>query len=246
MKYGVAFLLNAGCALAFAVWAAATLPFGIGVVVATSLVWLAASFVWVSAAYLGLGAKAFGKRSDGRLRPIAIVALAPYLLLTWGIWHAVRACSREPPWHRVSERLIVGRRLLPNELPGEVANVVDLTAEFVEPKAILDRTSYFSFPILDAGTAGEASVAELARTIASLPGLTYLHCALGHGRTGTVAAAVLVAGGEEMSAEGALQRLRELRPGLDVNERQRTFLEQVCKQLTEECERSGGVSQRLT
>jgi protein-tyrosine phosphatase len=231
MKYGVAFLLNAGCALAFAVWLGATLPFGAGVVLAAALVWLAASFVWVAVAYFGLGARAFGKRADGTLSPIAVVALAPYLLLTWGLWHAVRATSREAPWHRVSDRLIVGRRLLPNELPDDVSNVIDLTAEFFEPRAIREGTTYLAFPILDAGTADEEAFAELARTIASFPGVTYLHCALGHGRTGTMAAAVLVASGEEASAESALSRLRELRSGLDLSPNQRTFLADVCRRL---------------
>lgn len=234
MKYGVAFLLNAGCFLALAFWLGATLPRAIGLPVAAGLVWLALNFVWVAIAYFGLGAGAFGKRSDGTLSVVAIVALAPYLLLTWGLWHAVRLSSRDEPWQRVSDRLIVGRRLLSHEMPEDIATVVDLTSEFVEPRAIRKGRRYLSFPMLDAGAADAEAFAELARQVAAFEGVTYLHCAMGHGRTGTMAAATLVAAGEEPTAERAVARLRALRRGLALNASQQAFLEEICATLAED------------
>jgi protein-tyrosine phosphatase len=228
MKYGVAFLLNAGCFLAIAFWLGATLPRAVGIPLAVGIAWLAIDFVWVAIAYFGLGAGAFGKRSDGTLSLLAIVALAPYLLLTWGLWHVVRLASRGDAWQRVTDRLIVGRRLLSYELPNDVMTVVDLTAEFVEPRAIRDGRRYLAFPMIDAGTADAEAFATFVRQIAVSEGVTYLHCAMGHGRTGTMAAAILVAAGEESTAERAVERLRRLRPGLALHERQREFLEEIC------------------
>jgi protein-tyrosine phosphatase len=52
----------------------------------------------------------------------------------------------------------------------------------------------------------------------------YVHCALGHGRTGTIVIAYLLTRGLEKDVDCALNRLRRSRPGLDINRAQRQFL----------------------
>ncbi|MFP2931680.1 hypothetical protein ACLESO_42155 [Pyxidicoccus sp. 3LG] len=116
------------------------------------LLWPAASFGVVALAYAGVGPRVFGKQPDGRLRPWALAALLPYLLLTWATWHLARKLSREPAYAEVAPGLLVGRRLLPGELPPGTGAVLDLTSEFAEPEAIRTACRYVSLPILDAST----------------------------------------------------------------------------------------------
>lgn len=188
------------------------------------LAWVAVAFGLVGAAYAGVGPRIFGKRPDGRMAPLAVVLLLPYLVLLWTVWHAYRLVTRTRAWDRLNERVILGRRLMPAELPAEVTAVLDLTAEFFEPAAIVRRVRYVSCPILDAR---DLPVDDLRRALAAVAEekCVYVHCAQGHGRTGLVAAALLVVRGEAASAEEALARVREVRRGVRLNARQRRCLE---------------------
>ncbi|MBN9684761.1 MULTISPECIES: phosphatase domain-containing protein [unclassified Corallococcus] len=189
------------------------------------LLWPALSFAIVALAYAGVGAGAFGKQTDGRMQPWALVALLPYLLLTWGTWHLARRSSREHVLDEVAPGFLVGRRLLPGELPPGVTAVLDLTSEFIEPEAIRGACRYVSLPILDASTLPVEQVAPVLRELAALPGPLYVHCAQGHGRTGMIAAALLVARGDAPDAKTALARVRQARPGVRLSASQERALD---------------------
>ncbi|NPC69649.1 hypothetical protein HPP05_07800 [Corallococcus exiguus] len=200
------------------------------------LLWPALSFAVVALAYAGPGARAFGKRPDGRMRPWAVFALLPYLLLTWGTWHLARRSSRERAFDEVVPGVLVGRRLLPGELPSGVTAVLDLTSEFIEPEAIRASCRYVSLPILDASTLPVEHVVPILRELAALPGSLYVHCAQGHGRTGMIAAALLVARGDAPDAKAALARVRQARPGVQLSALQERALDALSAAL-----RPGGV-----
>src|SRR5690348_5081561 len=53
------------------------------------MLWPAMSFLIVSVAYFGGGPRLLGKRGNGKLHPIALIIHAPYLLLTWLVFHVV-------------------------------------------------------------------------------------------------------------------------------------------------------------
>lgn len=188
------------------------------------LLWPALSFAIVALAYAGVGARAFGKQPDGRMRPWAVFALLPYLLLTWGTWHLARRSSRERVFDEVVPGVLVGRRLLPGELPSGVTAVLDLTSEFIEPECIRGACRYVSLPILDASTLPVERVSPVLRELATLPGLLYVHCAQGHGRTGMIAAALLVARGDAPDAKTALARVQQARPGVRLSAHQERAL----------------------
>jgi hypothetical protein len=189
------------------------------------LLWPAASFGAVALAYAGMGPRVFGKQPDGRMRPVALLVLLPYLLLTWATWHLARKLSREPPHAEVVPGLLVGRRLLPGELPPGTGTVLDLTSEFIEPRGIRTACRYVSLPVLDASTLPEDRVAPILRALATQPAPLYVHCAQGHGRTGMMAAALLVARGQARDARTALALVQRVRPGVRLSPVQARALE---------------------
>jgi protein-tyrosine phosphatase len=178
------------------------------------LLWPALSFMLLAAAYGGLGTSVLGKRPDGRMAWWGLLLFLPYLFLTWVVWHLLRVFSRAPCCHEVAPGLWLGRRALAHELPPGVGLVVDLTAEFPEPTGVRTGRTYVSVPILDAAAPGEDVLRAVIKQTASWPGIAYVHCASGHGRSAVLAAAVLVRRGLARDAADAESRLRRARPGM--------------------------------
>ena len=106
---------------------------------------------------------------------------------------------------------------------------MDLTAEFAEPLAIRRLAGYRSFPILD----GAAPVPdELLGFIGRLsPGRTFIHCAQGHGRTGLFALALMLKIGTAQTCEEGLEKLRSVRPGINLSAVQSRCIESVAGKL---------------
>jgi hypothetical protein len=186
-------------------------------------VWLGCDFLILGIAH-GRGFHGvFGKQADGTLPLWSWLLFFPLLACTSIVWHLLRQLNREQPQSIVTEHLVIGRRLLPNELDGEFENYVDLTAEFAEPAAIRRSQSYLSFPILDGGAPTHEA---LRQAVASLrPGRTFIHCAQGHGRTGLFALAVLLTSGVTQSIEDGLRMLTEARPGICLSQAQRKCIQ---------------------
>jgi hypothetical protein len=187
------------------------------------LVWLGADFLILSAAYLTRSHRVFGKSSNGTLPLWSWCLFLPYLAYTSLIWNLACRFMREPAYNQVSDSLVIGRRLIDKEVPSDVANYVDLTAEFSETKQARQLTGYLNFPILDAG----APNPRILRTIiASLkPGKTFVHCAQGHGRTGLFALAFLVTARSVGSIDDGIKVLKSARPGIRLNTEQRRCVE---------------------
>ncbi|WP_347239991.1 hypothetical protein [Oscillatoria sp. FACHB-1406] len=94
-----------------------------------------------------------------------------------------------------------------------------MTAEFPEPKAVRAGKTYLCVPTLDAGCLPVSVLRELAATISTWQGKTYIHCAAGYGRSATVAAAVLILRGWDK--ENVEAYLQSVRPGVALNATQR-------------------------
>jgi protein-tyrosine phosphatase len=188
------------------------------------LLWPGISFGLAGMAYAGMGSKIFGKHSDGSLGTFSTAVLLPYLLYTWSLWHIWRLCTREAPYHELYDGVRIGRRLLPKEFPEEVGMVFDLTAEFPEPGSIRGKISYRCYPTLDARPLEPAALLQAAQEILKAEDGVYIHCANGHGRTGTLAGAVLLLGSRSETVEDALEYIRTCRPGATLNTHQRASL----------------------
>jgi protein-tyrosine phosphatase len=188
------------------------------------LLWPAFSFLWVAGAYAGLGARLLGKRPNGQMAWWSLPLLFPYLLLTWGLWHLHRLTSSEDPWNEVAPGIFLGRRPLPGELPAGVTLIIDLTAEFSEPRAVRMGRTVICLPVLDAHVPRVAELWALIERVANHPGPVYLHCALGHGRSALAACALLIARGLARDAEEAESLVRKARPAARLNRVQRSLL----------------------
>ena len=195
------------------------------------LLWPAASFAVVGLGYLFFGHRVFGKRTDGTLRLGNMLFLAPFLAFLWSVWHLSRLILREDPYNEVNESIIVGRRLLSVELPAGVETVVDLTCEFNEPKALRNVSNYIAAPMLDGTALAAEDLVNLAKRVSKADGAIYIHCAQGHGRTGTFTALLLLLTRRASSVEEALAKLQEARPAVRISSAQRAVLDSASELL---------------
>ncbi|MGB7325234.1 MAG: tyrosine-protein phosphatase [Rubripirellula sp.] len=218
MKYGFLFLL---LAIAIGVAAFRGGPW------AWLLFYPAFSFGVVASAYLFSAPGVFGKRFDGRRSRLGTLLVLPYVLYVSAVWHVVRFLSREPKTSMLNDDIELSRRLLRHELPEGIVSVVDLTCEFTEPKDGWGLQSYLCHPMLDGTGSTSDEIRELADEIIKMPKPVLIHCAQGHGRTGLVAAAVLIVSDRAQTAADAIAIIQAVRPGVELNKAQRMILEQL-------------------
>jgi protein-tyrosine phosphatase len=191
------------------------------------LLWPAVTGLMVGTAYLSGKASLLGKRADGRLAWWAKVFLAPYLASYLLIWIKRRQFDHEPFWHEIQPGFFIGRRLAnAGELPNAIDLVVDLTAEFQEPKSIRTGGAYRCVPVLDGMAPDQRELNELADLVLNWPGRVYMHCHGGHGRSAAVAAAVLLACGDAGTVREAEEILQCIRPGVELTSDQCCRLEE--------------------
>jgi hypothetical protein len=152
----------------------------------------------------------------------------PYVLLNGVTFLWVCSIERAAPWQEVVPGLLLGRRLRRGEAVGLPAGgVVDLTSEFAETPALRTRR-YVAVPMLDsvAPSLAQLTLAVEATSAAMARGATFVHCALGHGRSATVVVAYLMACGQVGSADEGLELVRSVRPAVRLSRGQRRLLDQ--------------------
>lgn len=113
----------------------------------------------------------------------------------------------------------------------EIDVVVDLRAESVGCVAKADGLQWVNVPLGDNSPTAEAELYR--RAIDEVVGAykagkkVMFHCALGQGRTGTVAAGVLLELGHAVSVSQAAERARLIRPMIKLQPVQAKALEQI-------------------
>jgi len=177
-----------------------------------TLMWPAGAFALVGVAYLARRPSVFGKADDGTLSLARSVVLAPYLSSLWLTWQITRLLGKEAAHVELCPDIFIGRRLLHQELPPGMASIVDLTSEFAEPRKVVQGRQYYSFRVLDAGAPPPEVLAQWADRLVDAPRPMLIHCAQGHGRTATMASALLVRSGAASSVEEALELVWRVRP----------------------------------
>lgn len=222
MRFGWFQVVLGGALLACAAWLGGA---------AWALAWPALAVTAVGFGYLGLGPGVFGKREDGTLRGPHFALLLPYHVVAWlrVRWDAWR--HREDAWNEVAPGLFLGRIVGAEGLPPGTRVVVDLTSEFAISAATRSGRDYHCLPALDTSVPSYDAFARLARRIAAHPGPVYVHCAAGHGRSATFAAALLIARGRAGDVESAEAMLRAARPTVRLHGAQRAMVRRFADEL---------------
>ncbi|NJM86409.1 MAG: hypothetical protein HC847_03530 [Hydrococcus sp. RU_2_2] len=195
------------------------------------LLWYSVNFFLLSFAYQKENVRIFGKQSNGKISFFSIVLLLPTLLFLWTIWHIRRSIVKEKCFHEILPGLWLGGRVFAGEIPDNISLIVDLTTEFIEPQDVIVGKTYICIPTLDAFGPGDEQFSKIVEKICSWEGNVYLHCALGRGRSATVAAGILLAKGIVDDIDRAKTLLQSIRPGVDFSSSQRQLLERFREQL---------------
>ena len=156
------------------------------------LLWPALAAAIEALAYILEEPRLTGKRIDGTIAPIAAILLRPLHFFFLFKWRIERLGS-EPAFHEVAPGLLLGRRCIADEIPSNVATIVDLTSEFEEAFSVMEGRDYLVLPTLDARAPALGDFTDLVDLLAKNPAPMLVHCASGHGRSATVAAAILIA-----------------------------------------------------
>lgn len=186
--------------------------------------WFGMGFVLVGFAYAQYGAGIFGKRLDGGRFWLNRLILCPFLWLNYAMWYLRhRLLSREDICNEVAPGIWLGRRPLDGELPASVTTVVDLTAEFSATNQAR-KLNYLCVPTLDGCAPDFEEFRQLMSNLSSSCEPVYLHCAAGHGRSATVAVALLVARGLAKDLNEAERIVKSRRPLVSIKNPQRELL----------------------
>jgi protein-tyrosine phosphatase len=204
------------------------------------LLWPAVSFLAIGGAYGGAAHRLWGKIDTGEISAARALALFPYLLLNWLLWHAQRLLTGKHACDLIVEGIDgrgdvwLGRWPYVGELPPGTSLLVDCTAEWPVRHGVIGDRTYCVLPMLDGGVPGDAPrFLEVVDQVAHHDGTAYLHCGSGHGRSALVAAAVLFARGLASSADAAVEMIRLRRPKIRLNRDQRAFLVQIAGTLSQ-------------
>jgi protein-tyrosine phosphatase len=191
------------------------------------LLWPAAVMFAVAVVYLARAPGAFGKRADGTIAWWAWLAWAPIFGYMRLLHELARSFTDEPVASEVAPRVWVGRRPRHHELPADIAIVVDLCAELAETRGVADGRVYLAIPTLDSTSPTPVQIARavdaIVATLGASDGAAFIHCAFGHGRSATVAAALLVRRGDATLCD-VERRMRACRPRIGLNDHQRAAL----------------------
>jgi len=192
------------------------------------LLWPAAVLFAVAAVYAARAPGALGKRPDGTIAWWAWLVWAPLFGYMRLMHELARALTDEPVATEVAPGVWVGRRPRVGELPAGVAIVVDLCAELPELPQIVAGQAYLAVPALDATAPTAAQIARAVDAVIAAPGPAFIHCAFGHGRSATVAAAVLIRRGDATLGD-VEQQMQHRRPRIGLNAEQRGALAEAVR-----------------
>lgn len=199
---------------------------------------VALGLVGVALAYLFASPAPLGRRRDGAWHlwalPINWFNFAA-LELAWRLW---RRLTSEDPWNEVAPGLYVGRRLIePDRTSFEAAGpwaVLDCTAELREPPVLKEQAAWLAIPTLDGFPPTQEHLQEASAWLgeqAARGHTLYVHCAVGHGRSATAAAAYLLQSGAFDDVDACLAAMKERRRWIHLRPVQRQALVRFVKTL---------------
>lgn len=226
-KYAIQFgLMSIAAAFAAA--------FGVpAVIVRVVLAWVALAFAVVAVAY-GLGRpRLLMKRDDGSQPVLAWIILWPYFLLARFSLLLYRLSNRgKVAVAEVMPNVWFARRLTPREMRESHvrwAAVLDLAAEF--PRVAPTGVAYRALPMLDGAVPSESQLRDAVAWIdeQAKSGNVLVHCALGHGRTGSVVVAWLLLHGHVPDAKAGVAHLLARRSTFGMSKAQVALVDRLTR-----------------
>lgn len=169
--------------------------------------------------------------------------LFPYVAVGGLVLNLSRWFDREGLLNRVVPGLYIGRRPFPSErttlTKAGIDAVLNLCWEFPGLSRIEEERGLETarVPILDGSAPSRRQFQEACARVAQWRAegrVVLIHCAQGHGRTSTIAAAVLCRLGLASSVEDALDQICAARPRARPSPRQRSALDQFVSRLNHE------------
>ena len=188
------------------------------------LAWPGASVLAIGLAYLAGAPGVFGKdASTGRLTAWKVALLFPYVVVAWSLWQLKSRLGRENAHDEVAPGIHVGRRPLDaTEVPADARVIVDLTSELARSPHTVGPARYLCLPTLDTSAPPEGELEALLEVLSDAEGPLFVHCAMGHGRSATVAAALMIRRGLARDLGDALSRMKAARPAVHLHAIQRS------------------------
>ncbi len=193
------------------------------------LAYTALSFALVGLAYAFNKPHLMLKLPSGQISKLGRVLFLPFHLLSGFSLFLQRCFSDEAPFSWIDESVMLGR--IPLRRDQEtlqshgIRSVLDLTSE-LEAAPFVRNLQYMSVPIMDGTPPSldqiKACVEWIRRQLAE--GSVLVHCALGHGRSATLAAAFLVSRHSFTEPSIVIETLEAARPGISLNKAQMAVL----------------------
>jgi protein-tyrosine phosphatase len=193
-------------------------------------VYAGANFLCLSLACLSRWPGLWLKRANGKINPVSYLLFAPLHLLHRISFLLAIGWIKESPAHQIADNLWLGRRLDAREAEALLGQspiaVLDMTSEFPERLRLTD-SRYLCLPVVDHSAPTQQQLWRALDFIAANIGerKVFIHCALGHGRGATVAAAWLLEKEPGLSVDAAVERIRAIRPWVRLSADQIAELE---------------------
>jgi hypothetical protein len=198
---------------------------------------VAFGLIGVALAYGSNSTAPFGRGRDGQHAlwawPINWFNFAG-LAFFWRLW---RHLNSEDPWNEVAPGLYVGRRLVEADRadfePLGPWAVVDCTSELAEPRVLREQAAYLAVEALDGFPPTQKQLRDAVPWMeaeAAKGHKLYVHCAVGHGRSATTAAAYLLLRGDFSDVDDALASMKAGRRWISLRGVQRDALVRLCQE----------------
>lgn len=205
---------------------AGLLAFGFGGM-ALWLLWPTVSLLLVALNYVYFGSAGFQKEANGEMSMAAKWLYFPYLV---GAYINSRLWTRnEPKAVLISDGLYLGRLPSGEDIKiHEYDAVIEMTAEFDKT---YDGIAWHAIPSLDLLVPSKDDLIKASRLISQWQqkGNVLVACALGYSRSALAIMAWLLLTKRSESVDDAIERVREQRPNIVINDEARTTLEDLIK-----------------
>ena len=188
------------------------------------LAWIGFGFAYGGLAYFWERPQLFAKGQEGRLGAAPTLLCLPGLALNYLRWWLERRLGAERVNDEVAPGLHVGGLPAPADLPPGTRTIVDLTCEFFAHPRVAEHAGYRTYPMLDDSFVEPDELEAIVRTLLDAPTPILIHCAVGHSRSASLAAAYGIARGDFEDVDSAERAMQVARPRIRYTSIQRERL----------------------